>query len=98
MDMLRCVRCYRKLELHSIINNKDECIEGILYCNCGISYPIVDGIAILINDLIEYFASRRSILGYLLVNSSNRMREYLKFIAQSLPKKVYIMIDMSIMH
>lgn len=90
LDDLKCTNCNGKLEL-DVIKGYDECIEGFLYCKCN-SYPIIDGIAIIVDNIVEYFSNRRRVLGYLLTNTNGKMLKYLRNIARSLNKE-YVNID-----
>ncbi|GIU72806.1 MAG: hypothetical protein KatS3mg003_2285 [Candidatus Nitrosocaldaceae archaeon] len=85
LDELICPKCNSKLELEAIKSIGEECIEGFLYCKCN-SYPIIEGIAIVMDDIYGYFASRRSILDHLLINSGGKMKEYLIDVARSISK------------
>ncbi len=85
LDSIRCSRCLSKLSLEPIIMDDKDCIEGLLYCKCR-SYPIVDGIALLIYDIIDYFTTRTKILGELIINSSNTLQSYLRDIAKKIDK------------
>jgi len=85
LDKIRCSRCLSKFSLESIIINNDDCIEGFLYCKCN-RYPIVNGIVILIDDIINYFTTRTNILGELITHSSNALKNYLKDVAKKIDK------------
>ena len=70
-----------RLKLNNLTSdNKNECIEGFLYCTeCDIKYPIIEGIAILVENISEYIQNRTEMYGKWLLNcSSKEMKEYLK--------------------
>ncbi len=70
------------------INNND-CKEGMLTCNdCYQKYPIIDGIAIIINNFIEYCSERMITFGkWLLEIESDKLKDYLKDVAKNIEKK-----------
>jgi SAM-dependent methyltransferase len=72
--------CNSKLEIASITNKDDDCVEGFLNCHkCEAYYPILDGVAVIVNDLATYASQRPKILGRWLVESkSRRMKDFLK--------------------
>ena len=82
VEQLVCVTkgCNSKLEIESIADKHGDCIEGFLDCNkCQAAYPILDGVAVIVNDLVAYASHRPKILGRWLVESKNRlMKEFLK--------------------
>ena len=76
-----------RLKLNNLTSdNKNECIEGFLYCTaCNIKYPIIEGIAIVVKNIAEYIQNRTEMYGKWLLNcSSKEMREYLKEIGKSI--------------
>ncbi|HEX5185698.1 MAG TPA: class I SAM-dependent methyltransferase [Nitrososphaeraceae archaeon] len=76
-----------RLKLNNLISdNKNECIEGFLYCvECNIKYPIIEGIAIVVKSISEYIQDRTEMYGkWLLSCISKEMKEYLKDIGKSL--------------
>ncbi|MCD6037741.1 MAG: putative methyltransferase type 11 [Nitrososphaeraceae archaeon] len=62
------------------MGGENECSEGFLKCNkCEAIYPIIDGVAIVVNDFTKYAEGRRSMFGKWLVNSKTKeMKDYLK--------------------
>ncbi|HET7643485.1 MAG TPA: class I SAM-dependent methyltransferase [Nitrososphaeraceae archaeon] len=75
------------MKLNNIISdNKNECIEGFLYCvDCNIKYPIIEGIAIVVKNISQYIQDRTEMYGkWLLSCVSKEMREYLKNTGKSL--------------
>src|SRR5215203_2050418 len=88
-----------RLKLNNLTSdNKNECIEGFLYCtDCEIKYPIIEGIAIIVKNISEYIQNRTEMYGKWLLNcSSTEMKEYLKAMGKSirLPTKL---VDMKTM-
>ena len=76
-----------RLKLNNLISdNKNECIEGFLYCvDCNIKYPIIEGIAIVVKNISQYIQDRTEMYGkWLLSCISKEMKEYLKDIGKSL--------------
>ncbi len=82
VEQLVCVTkgCNSKLEIESIVDKHDDCVEGFLDCHkCMAAYPILDGVAVIVNDLVTYASQRPKILGRWLVESkSRRMKDFLK--------------------
>jgi SAM-dependent methyltransferase/uncharacterized protein YbaR (Trm112 family) len=72
--------CNSKLEIDSMVDKDDDCVEGFLECHkCEASYPVLDGVAVIVNDLATYTSQRPKILGRWLVESkSKRMKDFLK--------------------
>jgi 2-polyprenyl-3-methyl-5-hydroxy-6-metoxy-1,4-benzoquinol methylase/uncharacterized protein YbaR (Trm112 family) len=79
---LICIRngCGSNIEIECIRNSHDDCIEGFLHCkDCRALYPILDGVAIIVDDFASYASERPKILGKWLVESkSTAMKEFLK--------------------
>lgn len=48
--LLWCPDCKGELTLKTTKVDKDEVIEGILTCVCGRTFPIKDGISIMLHD------------------------------------------------
>ncbi|MFY3739609.1 MAG: 2-polyprenyl-3-methyl-5-hydroxy-6-metoxy-1,4-benzoquinol methylase/uncharacterized protein YbaR (Trm112 family) [Candidatus Nitrosomirales archaeon] len=82
VEQLVCLTkgCNSKLEIESIVDKHDDCVEGFLDCHkCRAAYPILDGVAVIVNDLATYASQRPKILGRWLVESkSRRMKVFLK--------------------
>lgn len=82
VKQLVCVTngCSSKLNLESIRSNHDDCIEGFLHCNkCKAVYPILDGVAVIVNNFAAYTSERPKILGsWLLQSKSRSMKEFLQ--------------------
>lgn len=82
VEQLVCVTkgCNSKLEIESMTNKHGDCIEGFLDCHkCKAAYPILDGVAVIVNDLGAYVSHRPKILGKWLLESKNkRMKDFLK--------------------
>jgi SAM-dependent methyltransferase/uncharacterized protein YbaR (Trm112 family) len=89
---LACVRHYegkRNLSIDLLASgNGNECSEGFLKCEeCNQLYPVIDGVALLVEDVAEYISARPSLLGkWILSGKSPEMKEYLKEISLTLPK------------
>lgn len=81
---LACVKHYgsnRNLTIDLLeSNNGNECLEGFLKCEeCNQLYPVIDGIALLLENVEEYISSRPSLLGkWILSSKTLAMKEYLK--------------------
>jgi len=82
VEQLVCVTkgCNSKLEIESMADKDHDCVEGFLRCHkCEASYPILDGVAVIVNDMPAYASQRPKILGRWLVESkSRRMKDFLK--------------------
>jgi len=68
------------LSLRPLYCENDECIEGFLTCQfCLTAYPIIEGVAVLVNDFVKYCESRVTTFGRWLVNSkTSEMKNFLK--------------------
>ncbi len=81
-EELICIRngCGSSIAIECIRNNHDDCIEGFLHCkDCRALYPILDGVAVIVDDFASYVSERPKILGKWLVESeSTAMKEFLK--------------------
>lgn len=76
-----------RLKLNNLISdNQNECIEGFLYCiKCDTKYPIIEGIAIVVQDMLAYFQNRKEMYGkWLLHCQSKEMKEYLTKIGKTI--------------
>ncbi|HKU84038.1 MAG TPA: hypothetical protein VJP58_08345, partial [Candidatus Nitrosocosmicus sp.] len=60
--------------------NENECYEGFLICpECSKKFPIIEGIAILIGDIVKYASKRVSTFGKWFSNSKTvEMKSFLK--------------------
>ncbi|MEM2855932.1 MAG: class I SAM-dependent methyltransferase [Candidatus Nitrosocaldaceae archaeon] len=85
LSYIKCIICAGKLELECIKGDED-CIEGFLHCDCNAIYPIIDGVAIIVDDISKYFSSRSRVLGDIFVNSSESMKKYLRYHAKNIKK------------
>jgi SAM-dependent methyltransferase/uncharacterized protein YbaR (Trm112 family) len=68
--------------------DQNECIEGFLVCReCKKKFPIIDGIAIIINDIANYVSKRAQIFGRWFSDSkSGEMKTFLKNLSLELKK------------
>lgn len=79
------------LYLESYVNDptdQNECVEGFLICpDCKKRFPIIDGIAIIINDIAKYVSKRVSTFGKWFSDSkSEGMKTFLKNLSLDLDK------------
>lgn len=85
---LVCVKdsCRSDLELECIRSKDDDCAEGFLCCQgCRAVYPVIEGVAVLVNDIVSYASDRPRVFGRWLVESkSARMKEFLKQCARQI--------------
>src|SRR5689334_4747203 len=60
--------------------NENESIEGFLKCpECGMLYPIIQGVAILVKDFASYASARSQTYGgWLLGVDSKQMKDFLR--------------------
>jgi SAM-dependent methyltransferase/uncharacterized protein YbaR (Trm112 family) len=69
------------LSLNPLRNvDEKECVEGFLYCSyCETSYPIIEGVAMLVKDFQRYIQGRISTYGkWLLKAKTDKMKDFLK--------------------
>lgn len=79
----RCVnRVCKKgnLDLDSILQVGDECIEGFLSCKlCNTQYPILEGVPLLVENFSKYASQRVNTFGKWIVKcKSSGIKSYLK--------------------
>jgi SAM-dependent methyltransferase/uncharacterized protein YbaR (Trm112 family) len=77
----------RNLELDILeVSDGNECTEGFIKCKtCDHLYPIIGGVPLLVENLVEYVSSRPSLLGkWLLSIKTSSMKEYLKEISTTI--------------
>ncbi len=69
--------------------NSNDCKEGMLTCNdCNQKYPIIDGIAIIVNNFVEYCSERMITFGkWLLEVESDKLKNFLKDIVADIDKR-----------
>ena len=79
LQFLSCVRCGQKLEL-DIIEEKNEIIEGFLYCQkCNLEFPIISKIPILWDNFSDYLSTRTKLGGkFIIQSSSKKMKSFVK--------------------
>lgn len=71
--------------------DNQNCLEGMLICkNCEKKYPVINGIAIIVNNLVQYCSQRVNIFGkwYSEVKST-KLKEFLKDLSQNIEKNNY---------
>jgi SAM-dependent methyltransferase/uncharacterized protein YbaR (Trm112 family) len=70
-------------------SDENDCKEGMLICNvCSKRFPIIDGVAIIINDFVKYCSERLPTFGkWILEVESNRLKDYLLDVAKNIDKK-----------
>lgn len=69
-----------QLFLEPLYCRNNECVEGFLTCQfCHTTYPIIDGVAVLVENFVKYCETRVSTFGSWLTNSkTSEMKSYLK--------------------
>jgi SAM-dependent methyltransferase/uncharacterized protein YbaR (Trm112 family) len=81
-DRLFCINHSHRtrLSVESFIEENGDCIEGMLSCeSCGSKYPIIEGVAIIVNDFSIYAANRVQIFGNWIVGTkSAELKAFLK--------------------
>ncbi len=70
-------------------DNNNDCKEGMLICqDCKAKYPIIDGIAIIVENFSNYCSERTTAFGkWLLEVQSEQLRNYLKDVANTIDNK-----------
>jgi len=80
-EHLVCVtdNCNSRLDVECMSAIADDCVEGFLHCDiCKASYPIINGVAIIVNDFTGYISQRTRILGkWLLECKTHSMKQFL---------------------
>lgn len=79
------------LSLENIVNDPNDyndCIEGFLVCvECKNKYPIIDGVAILVNNMIDYSSKRPITFGKWFSEArSNILKKYLSDLSKGMEK------------
>ena len=79
LDHVGCARCASRLELDSLIHDK-EIDEGLLYCaRCDATFPIVQKLPILWDGIPDYLSSRKALGGCLYRSArTQKMKRFLK--------------------
>lgn len=80
-----------KLRLEDLINKDGkECTEGFLICpNCNSKYPIIEGVAIIVNDFSNYIQNRTEMYGkWLLESKTDAMKNFLKETGRNLSRNI----------
>ena len=77
-----------KLSLDSFLDENGDSIEGILSCEkCNAKFPVIGGVAIIVENFNAYVADRVEIFGSWLVNTKSiEMRKFLKQVGMNLPR------------
>lgn len=89
-ESLYCINhAYKaKLSLESFLDENGDSIEGILSCEkCDAKFPVIGGVAIIVENFNAYVAERVEIFGSWLVNTKSiEMRKFLKQVGMNLPR------------
>ena len=89
-EHLVCVtdNCNSPLKLEHLSSTSDDCTEGFLRCSrCDASYPIINGVAIIVNDFTNYISQRTRILGkWLLECKTDPMKKFIRKQAKDVQK------------
>ena len=89
-EHLVCVtdNCNSLLKLEHLSSTSDDCTEGFLRCSrCDASYPIINGVAIIVNDFTNYISQRTKILGkWLLECKTDPMKKFIRKQAKDVQK------------
>jgi len=80
---------YREMRLSLFplhIVNDTECVEGFLQCShCETSYPIIEGVAIIVKNFSRYIQTRTSSYGkWLLKARTDKMKKFLREASKNL--------------
>ncbi len=76
-----------KLHVEPLISqSENECVEGFLKCKeCEAIYPIIEGVAVVVDNIVQYIEKRIEIYGRWILNcKSNDLKEYLKNIGKKI--------------
>jgi len=70
-------------------SNDNDCKEGMLICNaCSQRYPIIEGIAVIVKNFVEFCSERMITFGkWLLEVESSKLKNFLVEIAKNIEKK-----------
>jgi len=70
------------LSLDTLQGRDNECVEGFLRCErCQTLYPIIEGVAVVVQNFVKYSESRVATFGNWLLNTkTDKMRNFLKTI------------------
>lgn len=84
LDHLQCPACGSKLNIDTSVKTEEsvartDLIEGILQCTSEDSqYPVIDGVAIVVDNVTEYLADRGNVLPDIVAATrSDQMRAFL---------------------
>jgi len=82
VEHLNCItdNCNSSLELECMRTANDDCIEGFLHCNrCDANYPVINGVAVIVNNFSNYISQRTKVLGKWLIEcKTESMKKFLK--------------------
>jgi ubiquinone/menaquinone biosynthesis C-methylase UbiE/uncharacterized protein YbaR (Trm112 family) len=80
------------LKLDQFLSDGDDCREGFLACEeCGIQFPIINGVPIIVRNFDSYIQERTRILGdWILKTSTSQMRNFLREKVKTVDPKLTI--------
>ena len=80
----------KKLRLDQFLSHDNDCHEGFLVCEeCGIQYPIINGVPIIVRNFESYVQERTRILGdWILKTSTSPIRNFLREKVKSVDPKL----------
>jgi SAM-dependent methyltransferase len=89
-ESLYCINhAYKaKLSLESFLDENGDSIEGILSCEkCDATFPVIGGVAIIVENFSAYATERVEIFGSWLVGTKSiEMRKFLKQAGMNIPR------------